>query len=339
MATVPVLIKSSGGGASSMASFEVLIPANTSDLYVGTYGENYISDIATVTWNVANSFNMQHSCTVPLEFRHNKTPNSGARIAVSGLCIDIRTNNITIDGIETVSNGVSNGIRIVTPATGVTVTRCLVRSIHATNTNPPLYVHSLGAGGDCDIRHNHIIQNSGSSGRVCGSGNLGADRTVRWYHNTGLANNNPANVWTQFSVGTGAHIAIGNKILSDGVGALQVSYGGTFDASSDYNVGSDTTAPGTNSKDNAAEADHITTITIGAEDMSVEPTLTFADFFEVLNTLAGELDSDGDELVTDYIDIGADQISTATAAGNGPGYLAKRFGSSRTGLRMLTTQI
>ena len=309
MAVINKAIASSGADYTTLAAFEAAIPADATDQRIGTVTENYQCNTGYFAINVSNANAMAHTITVAEGVRHNRTIGSGARTDGSNVTCDIRTPAFVVQYLE--CNSTSNAsppMRIVPAAVGAVIDGCYVYKPSAANTEC-IHIDTT-----CTVKDTTMVQSAPSKGSCikCWGDNT---KTLTLTNCSMLANNSITGTWDMVTNASQIILCDNNKALSDAVdGISRRSFDTATGISGDYNVGSDTTAPGANSTDNEDPDDHFVSTTLGAHDASMNASLNKSNFIGG-DQLAGEFDVDGDERISGYVDIGSDQQSVAATGG------------------------
>lgn len=266
MATINKTIASSGADYTSMSLFEASIPGSGSDDYVGTYTEA-LSDTTAVTI----SFGGTNTMTVDVSAAYR------AKGAVSGSHAELVP---------------ASGTAISNQMPGVTIKNLRISS---SNAYAFLMVHN---GNDVKLLNNTFVSRGHNVGDVEFEGN-GTGIVIAGNYFITSGGTNKADVIGLYRAAAGAgyklyrnKIFIASGTINAAIGAIRVygacdvdarqnivvkasgatmakAYGlfdtATWNASSDSNVASDTTAPGTNANNSEVPADVFTTLTVGSE--------------------------------------------------------------------------
>lgn len=300
MAEVVKSIQSSGGDYATLAAWEAAIPADQAlaDPWVAQFDE--VMDGGIVTINVSNANSAPHKITAASGYRFNDgaswpafNPGEGARIVNdnSGNNVLVETPAIIIEWVEIDGAGhPRNGIRVNTGGS-----TCTARYLLMHDSQYCLRAFS----GDL-LAHNCMVwPNRGTDSNGATVINSGPTLTV--YNCTFYAA-------TTYGVVQSAGTL--NAYNNISVGSGSADYSGTIGG--DYNLSSDTSAPGTTNWQSVAASTILESVTASSEDLhlksSVNGTYEGGDYSGTI----GSLDIDGDTR-SDW-DIGADEIAAVAGA-------------------------
>ena len=244
----------------------------------------------------------------PADERHDGTKDSGARIEYDGAfgeTIDVQDDYWRIEGVEIHSGSSEHSsheaikVQSVGSNTDIRIEKCL---ICGENDSSSRGIEINDSTATVKISNNFIYDIDTSNG----VGILVTDAaTVYAYHNSIL----DMKYGIQRVAGT--VIAKNNAVFD----CATANFTGTFHADSDYNCCSDTSAPGSNSKNSKTASDNFTSVTAGSQNLHVKDNT--ADIYFAGKDLATDtypiLDDIDDNTRTTY-DIGADEYSPGAAS-------------------------
>lgn len=313
----------SGGGYDygTVAAFEAAIPADTTDQWIGICQLDEVIQSSWLNFNVSNANNMDHTVDALLAVRHSHDF-SGARFSTSGVsrCLDIRTNNIHFKNIAFEQTGTTSVFLAYTGGVNYSFVNCFMKSNGGTF---PTAYNSVNAGGDSTWESCDIVQSSASISnalREDGAGTMTVTNCVLVNNGGGVT----AGEVLGGDASWGIINANNNKVFHTNASTHRKCFdasGGTING--DNNVSNDTTAPGADSTHSVTILDHVTDVTDGSEDLSMNVSGFNQSDFHGGDQLAGQADVADTDRPAGYIDIGSDQQSEEPT-GSGYWYTGKR---------------
>ncbi len=304
--------------------WEAAVPDDATEAYKGTA---MVDQQFAGQWtaDMSNASNVDHEMTAALAVRHGFNY-SGVRItgSATGSRITLNTTRFILSNWAVDTTGGGHAINIV----AVSSSNLLFRNVYSQSRLSVGRAVNIGGWGTSQ----NVVFEACAFVSVATGGpvNLlgptyGSSSSGQWsLHNcSGFTPKTHSLLWTNFGAADRPTIEVINCkfFAASATNGAYYDDGGSFTASSDYNVSDGTDAPGANSIGSEAASDHFASVTDGAEDLSIKSTLNKAAFIGT-NQLAGQADVEGDFFAVGACDMGCDAESVGVAAG----FLKRRLG-------------